>query len=93
LLESDEEVLDDLAAGYGRWLSLFQSGFTAMRRKGELTSDADPRHLAAVMVAAHQGGAMLTYAMDSPESFGVVVGAAVDYAASFRQLPGKRTSP
>ena len=46
LLEADGDVLDDLAAGYGQWLKLFRDGVAAMRRSGELTSDADPRHLA-----------------------------------------------
>lgn len=90
LLEADDSVLDDLAAGYEQWLLLFQHGFAAMRRKGELASEADPRHLAAAMVAAHQGGAMLTYAMGSAGSFDVVIGAAVDYAGSFRRPPVKR---
>lgn len=90
LLESDSEILDDLAAGYGQWLRLFRNGFSAMRRNGELTPEADPRHLAAVMVAAHQGGAMLTYAMGSPDTFGVVAGAAVDYIGLFRQPAATR---
>ncbi|MGB8404365.1 MAG: TetR/AcrR family transcriptional regulator [Mycobacterium sp.] len=89
LLESDEELLDDLAAGYGRWVQLFRDGFAVMRRKGELVPAAGPRHLAAVMVTAHQGGAMLTYALGNPDAFGVVAGAAVDYASSF-QPPAKR---
>ncbi|MUL45037.1 TetR/AcrR family transcriptional regulator [Mycobacterium sp. CBMA293] len=87
LLESDEELLDDLAAGYSRWLQVFREGFAAMRRTGALLPEADPRHLAAAMVTAHQGGAMLTYAMGSQTAFGVVANASVDYAASFRPLP------
>ena len=54
-----------------------------MRRRGELTPDADPRHLAVAMVAAHQGGALLTHVTGTDEPFGVAVGAAVDYAAAF----------
>lgn len=92
LLESDDEILDDLAAGYGRWLELFQRGFSVMRRTGQLTPEADARHLASAVVTAHQGGAMLTYALGSSDAFGIVAGAAVDYVGSFRQRPGKRSS-
>jgi len=52
--------------------------------------DGDPRHLAAVLVIAHQCGAMLTHATGSPEPFAAVVGAAVEYVASFRPPPKKR---
>jgi AcrR family transcriptional regulator len=91
LMEADEAILDDLAAGYERWLQLFRDGLTTMRDRGELTNDADPRHLAAVLVIAHQGGAMLTYATGDPEPFEAVVSAAVDYVASFQPPPKKRS--
>ena len=83
LLEADDDVLGDLVAGYNRWLELFRGGLTAMRRRGELRTDADPRHLAVSLVAAHQGGAMLTYATGSPEPLRTAVNAAVDYVRSF----------
>ena len=92
LLEADSEVLDDLAAGYERWLALFQAGLTMMRSRGRLTADADPRHLAAALVAAHQGGTMLTYATGSAEPLRVVLNAAVDYVSSFRPAPARRPS-
>src|ERR1700739_650361 len=62
LIDADDEIRDDLADGYDQWLELFQTGLTAMRRRGRLRSDADPRHLAVSLVIAHQGGAMLTTA-------------------------------
>jgi AcrR family transcriptional regulator len=84
LLEADNDVLDDLAAGYDQWLNLFQHGLTEMRRRGELTDEADPRHLAVALIAAHQGGTMLTFATGSAEPFRTMVNAAVDYVGSFR---------
>lgn len=96
LLEDDDEVRDDLAAGYEQWLELFRSGLTVMRARGDLTQDADPRHLAVSLVAAHQGGALLTYATGSPEPLRAAVNAAVDYVRSFgptakpRRTRGKR---
>jgi AcrR family transcriptional regulator len=84
LLEADSDVLDELAAGYERWLKVFHDGLAAMRRRGDLTEDADPRHLAVALLAAHQGGTLLTYATGSAEPFGVSVNAALDYVGSFR---------
>jgi AcrR family transcriptional regulator len=87
LIESDDEVHGDLAAGYDQWLELFKVGLTAMRRRGDLRPDADPRHLAASLVIAHQGGAMLTHATGDAEPLQVAVNAAVDYVRSFATSP------
>ena len=83
LVEADAEIHGDLAAGYDRWIELFRAGLTEMRRRGDLRPDADPRHLAVSLVAAHQGGAMLTYITDDPEPLRAAVNAAVDYVRSF----------
>ena len=83
LIDADDEIRDDLANGYDEWLDLFQTGLTAMRHRGELRDDADPRHLAVALVIAHQGGAMITYSTGDPEPLRVAVNAAVDYVRSF----------
>lgn len=91
LLEQSE-VLDDLAAGYDRWLQLFRAGLSGMRRAGELGGGADPRHLAVALLAAHQGGTMLAFAIGAREPFDVVVGASVDYVASFAPVATKSSA-
>jgi TetR/AcrR family transcriptional regulator, transcriptional repressor for nem operon len=90
LLEADDQIHDDLAAGYDEWIELFRAGLTTMRQRGELREEADPRHLAVALVIAHQGGTMLTYATGSTEPLRVAVNAAVDYVRSF--APRKRRS-
>jgi TetR/AcrR family transcriptional regulator, transcriptional repressor for nem operon len=92
LIEADNEVRDDLADGYDQWLELFQAGLTAMRHRGELRPDADPRHLAVSLVIAHQGGAMVTHATGDGEPLRVAVNAAVDYVRSFATRLNARTS-
>ena len=83
LVEADAEIHGDLAAGYDLWIELFHAGLIEMRRRGDLRPDADPRHLAVSLVAAHQGGAMLTYITNSPEPLRAAVNAAVEYVRSF----------
>jgi AcrR family transcriptional regulator len=83
LIDSDDEMHDDLSAGYDQWIELFQAGLTTMSRRGDLRPDADPRHLAVSLVVAHQGGAMITYATGDPEPLRVAVNAAVAYVRSF----------
>ena len=90
LIEADDEIHDELSAGYDQWIELFHAGLTAMRRRGDLRPDADPRHLAVSLVVAHQGGAMITYATSDPEPLRVAVNAAVEYVRSFAAAPAPR---
>ena len=94
LIDADEEIHDDLSAGYDQWIGLFEAGLTAMRRRGDLRPDAYPRHLAVSLVVAHQGGAIITFATGDPEPLLVAVNAAVDYVRSFaaHPPPGKSRS-
>jgi AcrR family transcriptional regulator len=92
LVEADTEIHGDLAAGYDEWIALFRAGLTEMRRRGDLRADADPRHLAVALVAAHQGGAMLTYITNSPEPLRAAVNAAVEYVRSFARGAKRRGS-
>jgi TetR/AcrR family transcriptional regulator, transcriptional repressor for nem operon len=90
LTEADPEIYDDLAAGYDRWLELLRAGLTEMRGRGDLRPDADPRHLAASLVAAHQGGALVTYITNDPEPLRAAVNAAVEYVRSFAPTSAAR---
>ena len=92
LIDADDEIRDDLADGYDEWLDLFQTGLTAMRHRGELRDDADPRHLAVALVISHQGGAMITHTTGEAEPLRVAVNAAVDYVRSFAPQPKGRGS-
>ena len=87
LVEADAEIHGDLAAGYDQWIELFRAGLTEMRRRGDLRPDADPRHLAVSLVAAHQGGALVTYITDNAEPLRAAVNAAVEYVRSFAPPP------
>ena len=94
LIEADDQIHDDLSAGYDEWIELFAAGLTAMRRRGDLRPDADPRHLAVSLVTAHQGGAMITYATGDPEPLRDAINAAVDYVRCFAtsSVPRNRRS-
>jgi TetR/AcrR family transcriptional repressor of nem operon len=89
LIEADDDTRADLADGYDEWLAIFHNGLAAMRRRGDLRPDANPRHLAVALVAAHQGGAMLSHTTGSPEPMGAALHAAVGYVRSFAVKPKK----
>lgn len=89
LIDADDDVHDDLSAGYDQWIRPFRDGLEAMRRRGDLRPDADPQHLAVSLVTAHQGGAMVTHATGDVEPLRAALNAAVDYVRSF--APGPMT--
>jgi AcrR family transcriptional regulator len=60
LAETDEETRAELAAGYDQWAAVLGSGLRMMRARGDLRPDADPEQLAFALLAAHEGGALLT---------------------------------
>lgn len=60
LAESDADTRADLAAGFQRWEALFRRGLRLMRQRGDLRPDADPDELALGLLAALQGGMLLS---------------------------------
>ncbi|MGA9493528.1 MAG: TetR/AcrR family transcriptional regulator [Mycobacterium sp.] len=93
LTDTDVEVHQDLAGGYDEWIGLFRAGLTEMRDRGVLRPDADPRHLAVSLVAAHQGGALVTFITNDPEPLRAAVNGAVEYVRSFAAPPVSATKP
>lgn len=87
LPRDDEEFRADVSATYDAWIVLFRTALAAMRRRGELRPDADPRHLARVLIAAHQGGSLLTQTSRSISPLRDALNAAVQYVYSFATKP------
>jgi TetR/AcrR family transcriptional repressor of nem operon len=50
----------DLAAGFAKWEDGIRSGLRAMHERGEFRAEADPDRLALAVLAALQGGLLLT---------------------------------
>lgn len=94
LAESDSRTRSDLAAGYDRWAQVLRSGLAAMRRRGELRADAKPDVLASVLLAAHQGGSLLSQTKRDIKPLRDALDAALDYVYSYAvdgtELPRSR---
>jgi TetR/AcrR family transcriptional repressor of nem operon len=60
LAEQDPEVRADLAEGFQRWEALFRHGLRLMKRRGDLGPESNPDELAICLLAALQGGMLLT---------------------------------
>jgi AcrR family transcriptional regulator len=60
LAESDEGLRAGLADGFRRWETSIRDGLRAMHERGDLRADADPDALAMALLAAVQGGILLS---------------------------------
>jgi len=87
LVESDPEVRTDLAGGFTEWLELFRHGFALMRARGELVPAADPDSLAAAILAAMQGGMLLTQTLRDTAPLRASLDAALTYIGTFAADP------
>src|SRR3984885_1839063 len=60
LAETDPEARAQVAEGFKRWEATIRSGLREMHTRGRLTPDTDPDTLALALLAALQGGLLLT---------------------------------
>ncbi|WP_344174088.1 TetR/AcrR family transcriptional regulator [Kribbella lupini] len=67
LSESDPVARVQLANAFQMWESLIQDGLTRMQDRGELSRSADTAQLAVAMLAAVQGGLLLSQVRRSPD--------------------------
>jgi len=60
LAELDHVARRDVATGYARWEAAISACLTGMRDRGQLAAAADPGQLAITLLAALQGGLLLS---------------------------------
>jgi AcrR family transcriptional regulator len=92
LADSDPEARADLQRGMSRWEQAIREGLTAMRDRGDLRPDADPDRLALVVLAALQGGLLLTQVHQEPTPVRVALDAAIAHVASFAPVQARQVS-
>ena len=83
LAETDAETRADLAAGFDRWEALFRDGLQAMQDRGDLGPDADPGELAVGLLAALQGGMLLTQTTRDIRHVEAALKTALDHVRSY----------
>jgi AcrR family transcriptional regulator len=60
LFEAHPECREDLKTGFDLWEAAIRDGLRAMHRRGDLRRNADPDRLATALLAALQGGLILS---------------------------------
>jgi len=81
LAEADPDARADIAAGFARWEAQIALGLAAMHERGELPAEVDPERLALALLAAHQGGLILTQVRRDPAPIEAALDAMIDHVA------------
>jgi TetR/AcrR family transcriptional regulator, transcriptional repressor for nem operon len=82
VVECDAEARTNAERGFERWEALLRDGLTAMRDRGDLRPEADPSQLALALLAAVQGGALLTQARRDTAPLEAALGTALAHLRS-----------
>ena len=80
---TDDGARREIASGFLRWQRTLVGGLAAMRDRGELAQSADLDELAFVLLAALQGGQLLTRTLLDTAGLRAAMRAAVAYVESF----------
>ena len=81
LAEADPEARKDIAGGFARWEDAIGAGIHAMHERGELPARVDPDRLAVALLAAHQGGLVLTQVRRDPAPLEAALDEMIDHVA------------
>ncbi|MCZ4602370.1 TetR/AcrR family transcriptional regulator [Streptomyces sp. Lzd4kr] len=78
LSDADPQARAKLAAGYAQWEGAIRDGLASMQERGELNADADTGHLALALLAALQGGLLMTQTRRDTIALEAVLNAMID---------------
>jgi TetR/AcrR family transcriptional repressor of nem operon len=79
----DEQTRIELCSAFTRLQLLLRNGLSAMRDRGDLSSDADLDELSMVLLTALQGGTLLGQTMQTSAPMRSAMNAALRYVESF----------
>lgn len=83
LADHSESVRQQVQAGFSTWESQLRAGLERMQESGELDAKASPADLATGLLAAVQGGYLLSQARHDPASMRISLDMAVDHVRSY----------
>jgi AcrR family transcriptional regulator len=92
LVEQDSEIRADLAEGFERWEALLRDGLRRMRKRGDLSPEANPDELALSILAALQGGMLLTQTKRDVRPVEVALKNVIAHVRSFATDEAERTN-
>lgn len=86
----DEQSRVEISQGFLRWLDVLRTGLTGLQDRGELQPDADVDDLAFALLAALQGGSLMSQTLRDVAPMRAAMGAVLAYvrASAVRSASG-----
>lgn len=81
LVETDPAAREELDAAYRRWADGLAGGLHRMYERGELPTDSDPDRLAMAILAAVQGGLVLTQVARTTQPLEIALDTVIEHLA------------
>jgi TetR/AcrR family transcriptional regulator, transcriptional repressor for nem operon len=82
LFEAHSECREDLVDGFDRWEGAIRDGLQAMYKRGDLRRSADPDRLATALLAAIQGGLVLSQVRRDVDPLEAALDTSLEHIAS-----------
>lgn len=82
LFEAHPECREDLKIGFDLWEASIRDGLRTMHRRGDLRRNADPDRLATALLAALQGGLLLSKIRRNPAPLEAALDTVIDHISS-----------
>jgi TetR/AcrR family transcriptional regulator, transcriptional repressor for nem operon len=79
----NEGARRQVATAFTAWGAIFADLFARLRDRGELRPDADPAHLGTALLAALEGGQLLSQTHKDATPLRIAIAAALGYARTF----------
>jgi AcrR family transcriptional regulator len=93
LAEADPTARAGLAGAFDQWEAPIRSGLARMQARGELSQRADVAALTTALLAAIQGGMLLSQLRRSSEPYRQAVSAVIDHIEGFVEAPQPAGAP
>ncbi|CAM3905090.1 TetR/AcrR family transcriptional regulator [Aeromicrobium ponti] len=86
LVEINTEAHQEIMSSFFEWEDSIRKGLRYMLNRGELNSNADPDKLALALLAALQGGLLLTQVRRDPEPIIIALDTMIEHINSFKKI-------
>lgn len=87
IIKTDLDVHDELARSFDQWRSIFRAGIERMQQQGRLSAEADSAQLANMLLAAFQGGMLLSQVARDITPLKDALQTAIDHLQTFATSP------
>ncbi|WP_078879190.1 TetR/AcrR family transcriptional regulator [Streptomyces sp. NRRL B-24720] len=87
IIKTDLDVHDELASAFDQWRDIFRDGIERMQQVGRISPEADPPRLATLLLAAFQGGMLLSQVARDIAPLKDALQTAIDHVQTFATSP------